>query len=59
MRIHDVPQRGKRGKIVASRNRFGQYIKEFVPPEQPGTASQRIVWGNMSDLWRMWNELSR
>jgi hypothetical protein len=54
----DVPQKGKRGKIVASRNRFGQYLKQFVPPKQPATASRRNVWGNMSDLWRMWNELS-
>ena len=54
----DVPQKGKRGKIVASRNRFGQYQKQFVPPKQPATASQRNVWGNMRDLWRAWNELS-
>jgi len=58
MRVMDVPQKGKRGKIVASRNRFGQYLKQFVPPKQPATASRRNVWGNMSDLWRMWNELS-
>jgi hypothetical protein len=58
MRFQDVPQRGKQGKIVASRNRFGQYHKQFVPPKQPATASQRSVWGNMSDLWRVWNELS-
>ena len=54
----DVPQKGKRGKVVASRNRFGQYQKQFVPPKQPATASQRNVWGNMRDLWRAWNELS-
>ena len=53
-----MPQRGKRGKIIASRNRFGPYQKEFVSPRQPGTASQRNVWGNMSQLWRVWNELS-
>jgi hypothetical protein len=57
MRTVDVPQKGKRGKVVASRNRFGPYLKEFVPPKQPGTASQRGVWGNMTDLSRMWNEL--
>ena len=58
MRFQDVPQRGKRGKIVASRNRFGQYLKEFVPPRQPGTAAQRNVWGNMVEFSRVWNELS-
>jgi hypothetical protein len=58
MRTVDVQQRGKRGVTVASRNRFGQYIKDLVHPNQPGTASQREAWGNMSDLWRLWNELS-
>jgi hypothetical protein len=58
MRFQDVPQRGKRGNIVASRNRFGQYLKQFVPPKQPATASQLNVWGNMRDLWRVWNELA-
>jgi hypothetical protein len=58
MRFQDVPQRGKRGKIIASRNRFGSYQKQFVPPKQPGTASQRAVWGNMTEFWRVWNQLS-
>ena len=58
MRFQDVPQKGKRGKIVASRNRFGAYHKEFVAPKQPGTAAQRGVWGNMTTFSRVWNELS-
>lgn len=58
MRTVDVQQRGKRGQIIASRNRFGQYLKERGPVEQPATASQRIVWGRMNDLWRVWNEIS-
>ena len=57
MKSIDVPQKGKLGKGIASRNRFGAYHKEFVPPNQPGTASQRVVWGNMTDLSRMWNKL--
>jgi hypothetical protein len=58
MRFQDVPQKGKRGKIVASRNRFGQYLKQFVPPKQPGTAAQLGVWGKMTELSWLWNELS-
>jgi hypothetical protein len=58
MRFQDVPQRGKRGKIIASRNRFGEYWKEYVPTKQPGTRSQRENWGNMADLSRLWNEIS-
>ena len=52
MRVMDVPQKGKRGKVVASRNRFGQYQKQFVPPKQPGTAAQRGVWRNMIEFSR-------
>jgi hypothetical protein len=57
MKSIDVPQKGKRGRVVASRNHFGPYLKEFVSPQQPGTASQRGVWGNMTELSWMWNEL--
>lgn len=58
MRFQDVPQRGKRGKIIASRNHFGPYQKELVPPKQPGTRAQRVVRGNMTEFSRVWNELS-
>ena len=57
MRFQDVPQKGKRGKVVASRNRFGPYQKEFVAPKQPGTAAQQGVWGNMTEFSWVWNEL--
>jgi hypothetical protein len=53
-----VPQKGKRGKVIASRNRFGSYQKQFVLPKQPGTLAQREVWGNMTEFSRVWNELS-
>jgi hypothetical protein len=58
MKSIDVPQKGKRGRVVASRNHFGPYQKEFVPPKQPGTASQRGVWGNMTEFSWMWNDIS-
>lgn len=57
MRFQDAPQKGKRGKVVASRNRFGPYQKAFVPPDQPGTPAQRAVRGNMAELSWLWNEL--
>ena len=43
---------------MASRNRFGEYVKELVKPKQPGTAAQRNVWGHTRDLWQVWNELT-
>jgi hypothetical protein len=58
MKLIDVPQKGKRGKVIASQNHFGPYHKEFIPPNQPGTASQRGVWGNMAEFSWVWNELS-
>jgi hypothetical protein len=58
MRMLDVPQRGKRGRIVASRNRFGAYQKALVPPDQPGTPAQQAVWDTMTELSALWNELS-
>ena len=58
MKIVDVEQRGKRGKTVAGRNRFGQFHYEWVCPEQPGTAAQCGVWGNMKVLSRLFNELT-
>ena len=58
MRFQDVPQKGKRGRIVSSRNRFGPYQKEWVPPDQPGTAAQLAVWDNMTEFSRLWNEFS-
>jgi len=58
MKILDVPQSGSRGNIVASRNRFGQFQCERVPRDQPGTAAQHGVWGTMTTLSRLWNELA-
>ena len=58
MRILDVPQTGARGRIVASRNRSGQYQRARISPRQPGTAAQFGVWGNMATFSHLFNELS-
>jgi hypothetical protein len=57
MKILDVPQSGSRGRLVASRNRSGQYHRERVSPEQPATPAQCATWDNMADLSRLWNLL--
>jgi hypothetical protein len=57
MRKLDVPQSGSLGNMVASRNRFGSFVRERVSPNQPGTPAQRAVWANMTALSRLWNEL--
>ena len=59
MIVKDVPQKGSRGNVVASRNRFGQFQRARVSPDQPGTPAQRASWANMKDLSRLWNELGQ
>jgi hypothetical protein len=59
MRVLDVPQKGARGNTVASRNRFGQFQRERVSPNQPATAAQRAAWASMTALSRLWNELGQ
>lgn len=47
--------RGKNGGNVASRNRFGTYLRRHVSPVQPRTASQqsnRQAFGAISSAWR-------
>jgi hypothetical protein len=51
-RILEVPQKGARGYIVASRNRFGRFHRERVSPDQPGTPAQRLAWDNHIQLER-------
>ena len=58
MKFKDVPQRGSRGKVTASRNRFGNFQRERVSPEHPSTAAQHGVWENMAELSWLWNRLS-
>src|ERR1035438_3029699 len=57
MRTADGPQRGKRGKLVASRNRFGQYHRERGPHKNHRTPAQKRVRGNLSEFARLWNHL--
>lgn len=55
MKILDVPQKGSRGRIVASRNQSGQYYRERVSPNQPATDAHCATWQNMGDVSRLWN----
>ncbi len=59
MRGIDVPQKGARGNIVASRNRFGPFQHQRVSPDQPGTPAQRASRDNMTDLSWLWNRLGQ
>ncbi|MCX6930134.1 MAG: hypothetical protein NT154_44020 [Verrucomicrobia bacterium] len=58
MRTVDGPRSGKRGKVVASRNRFGQYERALGAQQEGGTPARWRVWQNMSDFSRLWNRLT-
>lgn len=51
-------QRGALGNIVASHNRFGDYDRDRVSPTQQSTRALERVWGNMTDLSDLWNEIT-
>ena len=58
MRTVDGPRSGKRGQVVASRNRFGQYERAQGAQQAGGTPARWRVWQNMSDFSRLWNRLT-
>ena len=58
MKVRDVPQIGKRGRIIASRNRFGPFQREQFSPHHPCTPAQQEVWGSMTYLSWLWNQLA-
>jgi len=58
MKVAEGPQRGKRGKIIASRNRSGQYQREASPHKNHRTPAQKRVRVTMSDLVHLWNQIT-
>jgi hypothetical protein len=49
MITRDIPKRGKSGKMIVSRNHYGQYERAYVRPKDPRTAKQ-LPWRKASDL---------
>lgn len=58
MKTRKKEESGARGDIVASRNRFGHYERDRVSPKNQPTAARRRVWGNMTVLSDLWNQLT-
>ncbi len=58
MRIRDVPQRGRRGKLIASRNRAGQYLREEAPVKNRRTPAQQRARGSLGKFARLWNRIT-
>ena len=47
MKTHDIPKSGKAGKVIVSRNHYGQYEREYVCPKDPRTPKQ-LSWRKAS-----------
>src|SRR6202142_1906105 len=55
MKANDIPKRGKAGKVIVSRNHYGQYEREYVCPKDPRTPKQlswRKAWGKLTEPQR-------
>jgi hypothetical protein len=62
MKVHDVPKRGKAGRVIVSRNHYGQYERAYVKPKDPRTVKQlswRAAWGDASKAWGKLTEPQR
>lgn len=62
MKVFDIPKSGKRGRIVAFKNRFGQCERAHTPPTKRRTAAQRraqSAFGRASVGWNVLTEEQR
>jgi hypothetical protein len=58
MKTPKGPQRGKRGKVVASRNHFGSYERAHTSPKKDRTPSQQRTTAGFGVISRAWSELT-
>jgi hypothetical protein len=58
MKTRKKEERGALGRAVASRNRFGDYVRERVIPFNVSTPARRRVWSNMTALSDLWNQIT-
>jgi hypothetical protein len=62
MKVYDIPKSGKAGKVIVSRNHYGQYERAYVKPRDPRTPKQlswRKAWGKASKAWGKLTEAQR
>src|ERR1035441_1559441 len=58
MKTPKGPQRGKRGKVVASRNHFGSYERAHASPKKDRTPAQQRTTAGFAVISRAWSELT-
>jgi hypothetical protein len=50
--------RGQHGGPSKCGNRFGDYVRERVIPDNVSTPARRRVWSNMTALSDLWNQIT-
>src|ERR1035441_7120952 len=58
MKKVDVPQSGKLGDVVASKNHSGPYHRKHSPPKTKPTAAQDYTQGEFRVVAKAWGELT-
>ena len=58
MKTPKGPQRGKRGKVVASRNHFGSYERAHASPKKARTPAQQRTTAGFAVISKAWSELT-
>jgi len=53
-----VPQRGRRGRIIASRNRSGQYVREQAPSRTTARSLSSGARASLGEFARLWNQIT-
>lgn len=57
MKYLDVPQSGSQANTVASRNRFGQYLRTRAIPTNPNSIGQSLARTTMATLASLWGNI--
>ena len=58
MKIQSIPKSGRQGDVVFVKGRYGNVVREFVPPSNPRTADQQSHRRNILAVSRRWSTLS-
>jgi hypothetical protein len=58
MKIQSIPKSGRQGSVVFVKGRYGNVVREFVPPSNPRTADQQGHRRNILAVSRRWRRLS-
>jgi hypothetical protein len=58
MKIESIPKSGRQGNVVFVKGRYGNVVREFVPPSNPRTADQQSHRHNLHAVSARWHTLT-